>query len=121
MVALRKIGCHFSLDDFGAGLSSFSYLKTLPIDFLKIDGQFITEILDDEASSAIVEAITRMSHAMGLQTIAEYVENNSIKAHLKEIGVDYVQGFGIARPRLLSDELKSLVALLKPATKSRRA
>ncbi|MCH7509040.1 MAG: EAL domain-containing protein [Proteobacteria bacterium] len=121
MAALKKIGCHFSLDDFGAGLSSFSYFKTLPIDFLKIDGQFITEILDDEASSAIVEAITRMSHAMGVQTIAEYVKNNSIKAHLKEIGVDYVQGYGIARPRPLAEELESLAALLKPAGKSKRA
>ncbi|MEE8108961.1 MAG: EAL domain-containing protein, partial [Gammaproteobacteria bacterium] len=101
--------------------SSFSYFKTLPIDFLKIDGQFITEILDDEASSAIVEAITRMSHAMGVQTIAEYVKNSSIKAHLKEIGVDYVQGFGIARPRPLADELESLATLLKPAGKSKRA
>ncbi len=121
MSTLRKIGCHFSLDDFGAGLSSFSYFKTLPIDFLKIDGQFIREILDDKASSAIVEAITQMGHAMGLKTIAEYVENNSIKAHLKEIGVDYAQGYGIARPRPLPDELESLAALLKPATKSRRA
>ena len=121
MSALRKTGCHFSLDDFGAGLSSFSYFKTLPIDFLKIDGQFIREILDDKASSAIVEAITQMGHAMGLKTIAEYVENNSIKAHLKEIGVDYAQGYGIARPRPLPDELESLAALLKPATKSRRA
>ncbi|MCH8896484.1 MAG: EAL domain-containing protein, partial [Proteobacteria bacterium] len=87
----------------------------------KIDGQFITGILDDKASSAIVEAITQMSHAMGLQTIAEYVKNSSVKAHLKKIGVDYVQGFGIARPRPLGDELESLVASLKPASKSRRA
>ena len=121
MTALRKIGCHFSLDDFGAGLSSFSYFKTLPIDYLKIDGQFIREILDDEASSAIVEAITRMSHTMGLKTIAEYVEKNSIKKHLEKIGVDYAQGYGIALPRPLADELESLAASLKPATKSKRA
>lgn len=121
MSTLKKNGCRFALDDFGAGLSSFSYFKTLPIDYLKIDGQFIKGIIDDKASSAIVAAITQMSHAMGLKTIAEYVENKSIKSHLKEIGVDYAQGYGISRPKPFSEELKSLAELAKQAPESRHA
>ena len=105
MSALREKGCRFSLDDFGSGLSSFSYLKTLPIDFLKIDGQFVREIAEDPVSNAMVAAINQMSHAMGLKTIAEYVENTAIKTQLSSLGVDYGQGFGIAKPRPLADQL----------------
>ena len=107
MSALQEKGCRFSLDDFGSGLSSFSYLKTLPIDFLKIDGQFVREIAEDPVSNAMVAAINQMSHAMGLKTIAEYVENTAIKTQLSSLGVDYGQGFGIARPRPLADQLAS--------------
>ena len=107
MTVLRGKGCRFSLDDFGSGLSSFSYLKTLPIDFLKIDGQFVREIAEDPVSNAIVAAINQMSHAMGLETIAEYVENKAIKTQLTSLGVDYGQGFGIGKPRLLADQLAS--------------
>jgi diguanylate cyclase (GGDEF)-like protein len=107
MSVLREKGCRFSLDDFGSGLSSFSYLKALPIDFLKIDGQFVREIADDPVSNAMVAAINQMSHAMGLKTIAEYVENRAIKTQLSSLGVDYGQGFGIAKPRPLADELAS--------------
>jgi EAL domain-containing protein (putative c-di-GMP-specific phosphodiesterase class I) len=120
MSVLREKGCRFSLDDFGSGLSSFSYLKTLPIDFLKIDGQFVREIAEDPVCNAMVAAINQMSHAMGLKTIAEYVENRAIKTQLSSLGVDYGQGFGIARPRPLADQLASLSKRVKPIREAKR-
>lgn len=109
MTRLRAVGCRFSLDDFGSGLSSFSYLKRLPIDYLKIDGQFVREIVQDRVSNAMVAAINQMSHALGLQTIAEFVENQAIRTQLAGIGVDYGQGYGIAVPAPLEDALERLV------------
>jgi Amt family ammonium transporter len=120
MTVLREKGCRFSLDDFGSGLSSFSYLKTLPIDFLKIDGQFVREIAEDPVSNAIVAAINQMSHAMGLETIAEYVENKAIKTQLTSLGVDYGQGFGIGKPRLLADQLASSFTGIQRIRKAKR-
>lgn len=120
MLALRKHGCVFALDDFGAGLSSFSYLKTLPIDYLKIDGQFVRDIVEDPVSEAIVSAINQMSHAMGVKTIAEYVENSAIRRRLAAIGTDYVQGNGISRPRPLADELKALARARKKRARTPR-
>lgn len=108
MSALIRVGCLFSLDDFGAGLSSFSYLRSLPVSFLKIDGQFIKEIVNDPVCSSIVAAISQMSHAMGLQTIAEFVESRAIKKHVDGLGIDYAQGNAIAKNRLLCDVLASL-------------
>ena len=96
--ALREIGCRFALDDFGSGLSSFGYLKNLPMDFLKIDGGLVRHIADNPIDAAMVEAINDIGHVMGLKTIAEYVENDAIRAKLAAIGVDYIQGFGISRP-----------------------
>jgi diguanylate cyclase (GGDEF)-like protein len=98
MQDMREIGCSFALDDFGSGLSSFAYLKSLPVDFLKIDGAFIRNIATDPMDRAIVEAINRVAHVAGLKTIAEFVENEAIVDVLKEIGVDFAQGYGIGRP-----------------------
>ncbi|MEA5465005.1 EAL domain-containing protein [Leptothoe sp. PORK10 BA2] len=95
---LKGLGCRFALDDFGSGMSSFAYLKALPVDFLKIDGAFIQTILSDSTTQAIVESIHRVGNVMGLKTIAESVENDLILAKMQTIGVDFVQGYGINRP-----------------------
>lgn len=100
MQALRKIGCRFSLDDFGSGLSSFAYLKNFEVDFLKIDGMFVKGIVNNKIDRAMVESINRVGHVMGLHTIAEFAENEDIIQVLKEIGVDYAQGYGVAMPEL---------------------
>ncbi len=95
---LKKIGCQFALDDFGSGLSSFTYLKKLPVDFLKIDGEFVRDIVNDPMDRAIVSAINDIGHEMQLKTVAEYVENDEIWQVLKQLGVDYVQGYGVEAP-----------------------
>jgi len=100
---LRRQGCRFALDDFGSGMSSFAYLKNLPVDFLKIDGSFVRDIMEDEIDFAMVRSINDIGHVMGKKTIAEFVENNEIKLRLKEIGVDFAQGYGIARPAPLAE------------------
>lgn len=106
---VRSVGCHFSLDDFGTGLSSFSYLKELPVDYVKIDGSFVRQILDDRVSHAMVASIIQIGHVMGLKTIAEYVENGEIAERLEQMGADYLQGYGIARPQPLPDYLSGLL------------
>ena len=98
---LKEIGCEFALDDFGSGLSSFGYLKNLPVDYLKIDGAFIRELDFNQLDFAMVESINTIGHLMGLKTIAEFVENEIILKSLEEIGVDYVQGYYIDHPRPL--------------------
>lgn len=98
MSELKKIGCCFALDDFGSGLSSFAYLMNLPVDYLKIDGAFVKNISHNLISQALVEGFNRIAHAMNLKTIAEFVEDEAILEKLREIGVDYAQGYGIARP-----------------------
>ena len=95
---LREHGFLFALDDFGTGMSSFAYLKNLPVDFLKIDGSFVKDIIDDPIDRAMVKSINDIGHIMGLRTIAEYVENADIQKELIHMEVDYLQGYGIARP-----------------------
>ncbi|MDH5395078.1 MAG: EAL domain-containing protein [Gammaproteobacteria bacterium] len=103
---LKKLGCAFSLDDFGSGLSSFAYLKNLPVDYLKIDGEFVKDIHTDTIDKEMVIAINSVGHAMGKKTIAEFVENQKIKSIISEIGIDFAQGYGIEKPVLFDDILK---------------
>jgi len=110
---LKERGCLFSLDDFGSGLSSFAYLKNLPVDFLKIDGLFVKDILDDKVDLAMVKSINEVGHVMGKQTIAEFVENEQIFNLLKELGVDYAQGYGIGKPVPLDELIKPFVVISK--------
>jgi EAL domain-containing protein (putative c-di-GMP-specific phosphodiesterase class I) len=99
--AMREFGCSFALDDFGSGLSSFTYLKNLKVDYLKIDGAFVRDITSNPIDRAMVEAVHKIGHQMGLKTVAEYVESDQILAVLRQIGVDYVQGNGVHRPEPL--------------------
>jgi len=103
---LRALGCKFSLDDFGSGLSSFGYLKQLPVDHLKIDGVFIRDLLSDPVDYALVRAINEVGKTLGKTTIAEFVENAQIREKLAELGVDCVQGYGVGRPRPLMEILE---------------
>ena len=103
MRGLRDIGCQFALDDFGSGLSSFAYLKSLPVDYLKIDGVFVKDIASDPIARAMVASINTIGHEMGLQTVAEFVESEAILEQLRELGVDYAQGYHLGRPQPLSE------------------
>ena len=96
---LKQLGCRFALDDFGSGLSSFSYLKNLPVDVLKIDGAFVKNIVNDPIDHAMVCSINDIGHLMGKQTVAEFVETEAVMNELQTIGVDYVQGYFIGRPQ----------------------
>ncbi len=98
MRKMKETGCRFSLDDFGSGTSSYSYLKSLPIDYLKIDGAFVKDIAKNSHDYAVVKSINEIGHTMGMKTVAEYVEDEFSFQALKAIGLDYVQGFGIEKP-----------------------
>jgi EAL domain-containing protein (putative c-di-GMP-specific phosphodiesterase class I) len=97
--ALKELGCKFSLDDFGTGLSSFGYLKHFPVDFLKIDGSFVREILHDPIDREMVRSINEIGHLTGKKVIAEYAENAEIIQMLTSLGVDYAQGYGVGQPQ----------------------
>jgi len=103
---LKELGCSFSLDDFGTGASTYEYLKSLHVDYLKIDGSFVKNIATDAISRSMVESATQIGHTMGLKVIAEYVEDAEIHNILNDIGIDYGQGYHIARPGPLGDVIK---------------
>jgi EAL domain-containing protein (putative c-di-GMP-specific phosphodiesterase class I) len=107
IATLKAQGCSFSLDDFGTGVSSFGYLKSLPVDYLKIDGSFIKDILNDGVAHTMVQSIYQVGQKMMVQTIAEFVENERIINLLREIGVEYGQGYGISRPIPLNDVIET--------------
>jgi len=114
MAQMQSLGCEFFLDDFGAGMSSFAYLKQLPVQKLKIDGLFVRDIHDDAIDHAMVKSINDVGHAVGMQTIAEFVENDEILRLLKGLGVDYVQGYRISKPLALNDfDVDSLTVMQK--------
>ena len=105
---LRDMGCRFALDDFGRGISSFAYLKNLQVDYLKIDGMFIRDILADDIGHAMVESINNIGHIMGMQTIAEFVESQDVLEKLIDMGVDHVQGYQLGRPRPLQSAYRPI-------------
>jgi len=111
---LRGRGCRFALDDFGSGLSSFAYLKQFPVDFLKIDGMFVKDIASNPIDLAMVRAINEIGHVMGKQTIAEFVEDAEVLARLRELGVDYGQGYHLGGPQPL--ELLASASLVRSLT-----
>ncbi|HEY5602822.1 MAG TPA: EAL domain-containing protein [Gammaproteobacteria bacterium] len=106
---IRSDGCCFALDDFGSGVSSFAYLRTIPVDYIKIDGAFVTHMREQPMDRAIVEAINHIGHIAGKQTIAEFVENIETLNQLRDIGVDFVQGFGLDTPQPLQFDLDEVV------------
>ena len=105
---LRKLGCRFALDDFGTGYCSFAYLKDLPVQYLKLDGAFVRDLLDDALSEAIVRSITHIGQVMGAATVAEHVENDIVQQKLRDLNVDYVQGYAIGRPAPLEEALAAI-------------
>ncbi len=103
VLTLRRLGCKIALDDFGSGLSSFAYLKNLPVDYLKIDGSLIKDLENDKVNVTMVKSIIHIGHSMGLETVAEYVENDTVLNILQDLKIDFVQGYGIAKPVPLED------------------
>jgi len=106
---LKRLGCRFALDDFGTGLSSFAYLKNLPVDYLKIDGSFVRDMPNDALGREIVRSINEIGHVMGIQTIAESVENQTVLVQVGELGVDFAQGYAIERPQPVEEMLRRML------------
>ena len=105
---LQRLGCQVALDDFGTGYSSFAYLKTLPVNYLKIDGAFVRDLLENDLSKAIVTAVVNIADVIGAQTVAEHVENEMVQAWLKDAGVHFVQGFTVHRPEPFTGVLANM-------------
>ncbi|TMG72689.1 MAG: EAL domain-containing protein [Betaproteobacteria bacterium] len=101
MKSVRAMGCKFALDDFGSGLSSFVYIKNLPVDFVKIEGSFVRAIVTDSVARAMVEAVCHIGRAIRATLIAEWVENDALLAQVKELGIDYAQGYAVSAPQPL--------------------
>jgi EAL domain-containing protein (putative c-di-GMP-specific phosphodiesterase class I) len=114
--ALHERGCSIALDDFGAGLSSFAYLKNFAVDILKIDGGFIRDIAENRISESMVAAITQVAKVMELETVAEYVENEKTRKLVAELGVHYAQGHAIGKPVPLDEVLSELAGQAKEST-----
>lgn len=110
MQKIQALGCQFALDDFGSGMSSFSYLKTLPVQYLKIDGLFVRDMLDDPLDRTLVETIHHVGKVMGMKTIAEYATSAAHVVALEAIGVDFVQGYALSTPQLMSDVFAEILA-----------
>jgi len=104
---LKKLGCGFTMDDFGGGLSSFAYLKNLPVDILKIDGVFARSIVNDPMDEVMVKSINEIGHVMGMVTVSEFVETDATIDKLRTIGVDFAQGYAIAEPAPLQQQPRS--------------
>jgi diguanylate cyclase (GGDEF)-like protein len=113
MSELKSRGCKFALDDFGSGLSSFSYLRSLPVDYLKIDGSLVREIAEDPIAASMVAAVQQVAQVMHLKTVAEFVENDAIRAMAKKMGVSFAQGYAIGRPQPLDSFVLAQVVRLE--------
>ena len=107
---LQRLGCKVALDDFGTGYSSFAYLKTLPVNYLKIDGAFVRDLLQNELSKTIVKAVVSVADVIGAKTVAEHVESEVVHAWLRDAGVHYVQGYAVHKPEPFENVLKSMDA-----------
>jgi diguanylate cyclase (GGDEF)-like protein/PAS domain S-box-containing protein len=118
MRKLKALGCQVALDDFGSGMSAFAYLRSLPVDFLKIDGNFISDMVKDPVVYAMVEAIQRVGSVIGIRTVAEWVEDEATLAALTVVGMDYVQGYAVGRPEPLAHVARALGERRRQPTRS---
>ncbi len=121
--SIKRIGAKFSLDDFGTGLSSFSYLKRFPVDYLKIDGEFVRDIIENDSSFVFVRSMTEVGHSLDMKVIAEFVESDAVSGRLREANIDYIQGYYVGRPvpieSLELDIDKSKKSISRPKSKSK--
>jgi EAL domain-containing protein (putative c-di-GMP-specific phosphodiesterase class I) len=115
MHEFKGMGCQFALDDFGTGMSSFAYLKYLPVDYLKIAGMFVKDMNTDAMDCAIVEAINRISHILGVQTVAEAVEDEATLQRVGALGIDFAQGYYVARPEAMNEAEPAAGSLARSA------
>ena len=109
MREVQAMGCQFALDDFGSGMSSFGYLKTLPVQCLKIDDTFVRDMLNDSLDRTLVETIQHIAKVMDMKTIAEYATSMAHVAALEAIGVDFVQGYALSKPELMSEVFSAIL------------